>query len=84
MSDLTCPMREDGVERAAIAIWVHLTKEQVAAIERFADSAGNLSRRDLLRKMSEDAIEKAINSKGKNLPINRELWAHKRRGSGSA
>jgi len=72
------PKREDGVERAAVAIWVHLTREQVAAIENLANSVGTaLSFHELLSKMVEDAIEKAIASKAKDLPITRELWAWK-------
>jgi len=74
----TYNLREDEQERAAIAVWVHLTKEQADTIERFADSAGNLSLQGLLRRMTEEAIERAIASQGKDLPVSRSLWASRK------
>jgi hypothetical protein len=70
--------REDGEERANVAIWVRLTRDQVAAIERFADAAGTLSPKDLLTKIAEEAIEKAIAANGKGLPSGRESWASRK------
>ena len=70
--------REDGEERAAVAVWVHLTRDQVAAIEKFAESAGTLSPQHLLRQIAEEAIEKAITANGKGLPIHRDLWASRK------
>jgi hypothetical protein len=69
--------REDGEYRAAIAIWVHPTQEQVAAIDRIA-AAANLSEAELLAIMAEDAIERAIGTHGAGLPINRERWPGRR------
>ena len=74
------PKREDGKERAAVSVWVHLTREQVEALEKIATSAGpNVSFHNLLSNMAEDAIEKAIISKGQSLPLDRELWASRKR-----
>jgi hypothetical protein len=60
----TFKVRHEGEEQtAAFALWVNLTREQVAIVENVA--GGDVSARDLLRRIALDAIEAKIPGIGK-------------------
>jgi hypothetical protein len=65
MSKLTYRTREDGQKRASIPVWLHLTEEQVHAVEKRAASAGYSRWRRFLRDIAENATEHAITSQGR-------------------
>jgi hypothetical protein len=62
--------RDDGVERASIPVWVHLTREQVDSVMRLAGvpdaerGEGRVWRR-YLRGIAEEAIRRAISREGR-------------------
>lgn len=56
-------MHQDGKERASIPAWVHLTREQVEAVQKLAESKGLKWRSGLLHQIAEAAILRAIGTK---------------------
>jgi hypothetical protein len=59
---LTYEVREgsaDNAERVVLAVWICLTKEEVDTIEKLA-RAEKLTRRQLLRRFTENAVKQTI------------------------
>ena len=53
----------DGQPRASIPVWVHLTKEEVAAVEKAAEAAGYDRWRRFLHDLAEKAIQQRIRAR---------------------
>jgi predicted transcriptional regulator len=57
---LTYKKHKEGKAKAVFAVYFGLTEEEVAVIQRLADSEGNMSLRQLLKRIAVQAIEEKI------------------------
>ena len=57
---MTVKQRKDGKAKAVFAVYFGLTEEDVAVIKRLADREGNVSSRQLVKRIAVKAVEDVI------------------------
>lgn len=57
---MTFKKRKDGQSKAVFAVYFGLTREEVAILQRLADSRGNGSCRQLVKEIASKTVKDAI------------------------